>query len=196
YYTSALHLGRSAAEGVGCDDTSGPSLELRPEVSVVPSARAAYLRGYPWLGFEGHWGEEHERFYNGPTGPTTKPQWTRPIPWADDAWRDKSFTVPAGTSFGSTATDFFCGAVAGGSGLLTALVGNPSPVLIALAVLLGIVLWLTSRTDWEPTAPLRLSRRRRWGSIVTSSRRMYRRHMRLFLGIGLLFLPPRGLPSG
>jgi hypothetical protein len=32
YYTSALHLGRSAAQGVGCDDTGGPSKQLRPQV--------------------------------------------------------------------------------------------------------------------------------------------------------------------
>src|SRR5262249_19636803 len=144
YYTPALHLGRSAAEGLGCDDTSGPSRELRPEVSVVPTEQAAYLRTYPWLGFEGHWGEEHAGFYNGPTGPATKFQWTQPIEWAHQEWRDKSFTVPAATSFGSTATDFFCGAVAGGSAVLTALVGSPSPVLIAGAVILATFLWLTS----------------------------------------------------
>jgi hypothetical protein len=196
YYTSALHLGRSAAEGVGCDDTSGPSVELRPDVSVVPTQKAAYLRAYPWLGFEGHWGEEHEGFYNGPTGPATKLQWTEPIAWADDEWRDKSFTVPAGNSFGSTATDFFCGAVAAGSTVLTSLVGNPSPVLIVFAVILGIVLWLASRTRWQPSAPLRLARRRPWGSIVTAARRMYFSHLRLFLGIGLLFFPLGALISG
>jgi hypothetical protein len=196
YFTSALHLGRSAAEGLGCDDTSGPSLELSPQVSVIPTDRAAYLRAYPWLGFEGHWGEQHERFYNGPTGPGTKAQWAQPITWAHDEWRDKSFTVPAGSSFGSTATDFFCGAVGAGSGILTALVGDPSPVLIAMAAILGIVLWLTSRTDWQPSAPLRLSRRRSWGSIVTASGRMYRHHPRLFLSIGLLFFPLGVLISG
>jgi hypothetical protein len=47
YYTSALHLGRSAAEGVGCDDTSAPSRELHPKVSLVPTDRAAYLRHIP-----------------------------------------------------------------------------------------------------------------------------------------------------
>jgi Vacuolar protein sorting-associated protein 62 len=71
YFTSALHLGRSAAQGVGCDDTSGPSHQVRPEVDVVPTEKAQYLRGYPWLGFEGHWGEDHSGFYNGPTGPNT-----------------------------------------------------------------------------------------------------------------------------
>jgi hypothetical protein len=33
---------------------------------VIPTAKSAYLQAYPWLGFDGHWGEEHEGFYNGP----------------------------------------------------------------------------------------------------------------------------------
>jgi hypothetical protein len=189
YYTSALHLGRSAAQGVGCDDTEGPSTQLTPKVALVPTDKTAYLHAYPWLGFQGHWGEEHEAFYNGPTGPNTKLQWTEPITWANTEWHDNSFTVPAATTFGTPATRFFCGAVATGSTLLTGLVGNPSPFYIALAVLFASVLWLISRTQWRPSAPFHLERRRAWGAIVTSSRRMYFGHLRLFLAIGLLFLP-------
>jgi hypothetical protein len=196
YYTSALHLGRSAAQGVGCDDTSGPSRQLEPEVAVVPTAKAAYVRAYPWLGFEGHWGEDHSGFYNGPTGPNTKLQWTHPITWADRYWRDKSFTVPIGTFSGRTATGFFCGVVGAGSALLTALVGNPSPFLIAFGVILAFLIWLISRTTWEPSAPLRLERRRPWGSIIVSAREMYFGHLGLFLGIGLLFLPLGALVTG
>jgi hypothetical protein len=196
YFTSALHLGRSSAQGVGCDDTSSPSRELRPDVALVPTGKDAYLSAYPWLGFEGNWGEQHTGFYNGPTGPNTKLQWSHPLAWAAKDWRDKSFTVPAGTLVGRTATDFFCGAVGTGSGLLTALVGNPSPVLIALALILVLLLWLITRTDWQPSAPLHLQRRRRWGCIVTASRRMYFGHLRLFLGIGLLFLPLGALITG
>jgi hypothetical protein len=189
YYDSALHLGRSAAQGVGCDDTRGPSTELRPVASLIPTSRAGYLRQYPWLAYEGHWGEEHESFYDGAGGPNLKQQWTQPITWAKDHWRGRSFVVPAVTELGGTATGFFCGAVAAGSGVLTAVVGDPTPPMIALAVLLVLVLWLTSRTSWQPSAPLRLEHRRPWGGIVNASRRMYFRHLRLFLGIGLLFIP-------
>jgi hypothetical protein len=196
YFTSALHLGRSAAQGVGCDDTSGPSRELRPRIDYVPTAKAAYLQTYPWLGFQGHWGEDHAGFYNGPTGPNTKLQWAHPITWADKDWRDKSFTVPVGTIAGRNATEFFCGVVKTGSSLLTALVGNPSPFLIVLGVVLALLLWLISRTTWRPSAPLRLERRRPWGCIVGAARRMYFHHLRLFLGIGLLFLPLGALITG
>jgi hypothetical protein len=189
YFTSALHLGRSAAQGVGCDNTDGPSTQLAPRVALIPTNKAAYLRAYPWLGFQGHWGEEHQGFYNGPTGPNTKLEWTDPITWANTEWHDNSFTVPAATAFGATATRFFCGAVGATSTLLTALVGNPSPFYLVMAVLFGLILWLTSRTHWQPSAPFHLEHRRAWGSVLTASRRMYLGHLRLFLGIGLLFLP-------
>jgi hypothetical protein len=189
YYTPALHLGRSAAQGVGCDDTTGPSTELRPQVALIPTGGAAYLRAYPWLGYEGHWGEQHEGFYNGPTGPNTKPQWTEPITWATTAWHENSFSIPAGGSIGVTATGFFCGAIAAGSSLLTALVHSPSPVYLALALLFVLILWLSSRTQWHPSAPLHLERRRRWGAIIAASRRMYFGHLPVFVGVGLLFIP-------
>jgi hypothetical protein len=189
YYGSHLHLGRSAAQGVGCDNTIGPSRELRPKVALVPTDRSSYLTAFPWLGYEGHWGEEHAGFYNGPTGPSTKQQWDHPITWADTDWRDTAYTVPAGGAFGSTATDFFCGAVATGSNVLTALVRNPTTVLIVLAVIAALALWLASRTRWEPAEPLPVRRYRRWGAIVRSARRLYWSDLRLFLGLGLLFLP-------
>ena len=189
YYGSHLYLGRSAAQGVGCDDTVGPSTQLRPSVVLVPTDRAAYLRALPWLGYIGHWGEQHSGFYNGPTGPNTKEQWTQPITWADEHFRDKSYSVPAGGSVGSTATGFFCGAVARGSSLLTAITGNPSPMLITLAVIVLLALWLASRTPWGPADPFPVRARRRWGTIVTTAGRFYRSHLRLVLGLGLVFVP-------
>src|SRR5262249_5985640 len=52
-----------------------------------------------------------------------------------------------------------------------------------------LILWLTSRTRWHPSAPLRLEHRRPWGAIVNAARLMYFGHLRVFLGIGLLFIP-------
>lgn len=188
-YEAQLYLGRSSAEGVGCDDTTGRSREIRPAVTVIPAERTAYLRSFPWLAYAGHWGERHDGFYDGPTGPSTKQPWTEPITWADTHWRERSYTVPAGGSLGLAATDLFCGAVGAGSGVLTAVVGDPSPVLFALAGILALLIWLASRTRWDESAPFRLRRRRPWGSLVTSAIRDYARYPRLFLGIGLLFVP-------
>jgi hypothetical protein len=194
YFRPGLFLGRSAAEGVGCDDTVGPSRQLRPAVAVVPTGTAEYLAAFPWLGYEGRWGEEHPGFYNGPTGPNTKEQWAAPITWAETSWRDTSFTVPEATAVGTGATDFFCGAA--GSNLLTSFVNNPWPVVIGLGALVLLLLWLTTRTRWSEDAPFRLRRRRPWGSLVTSGWRMYWSHIRLFLGIGLLFVPLGLIISG
>jgi hypothetical protein len=55
YYSDALYLGRSAAQGVGCDDTVGPSRQLRPTVINIPQAPAQYLKEFPWLGYLGRW---------------------------------------------------------------------------------------------------------------------------------------------
>jgi hypothetical protein len=189
FYSPALYLGRSAAEGVGCDDTRGPHREIRPVVAAVPSAVQAYLAEYPWLEFPGRWGEKQPNIFNGPTGPNQKAQWTKPITWAEQSWRDQSFAVPAGGTFGTTATDFFCGAIATGSSLLTRFTENPAPILLAIGGLVVLLLWAASRTHWEPSTPLRLARRRAWGQLVSATGRLYTGHFLTFVGIGLLFVP-------
>lgn len=187
YYASSLYLGRSAAEGVGCDDSVGPSRTIRPDVVVVP--QTDYLGQFPWLGYLGRWGERRRAFYNGPTGPNEKERWTAPISWADNAWRDESYAIPDGDRLGHGTTQFFCTAIAAGSNVLTAVVGDPSPTLIALAALVLLLIWLASRTRWGPATPFRVRRRRSWGSLITTAYRMYVGHPRLFLGIALLFIP-------
>ena len=148
---------------------------------ATPSeARAAY----PWIDFEGRWGELRPAFFNGPTGPNLKTQWTHPITWAED-WRDRAYTVPGGSVFGSSATGFFCGAVEHGSRSLVRLVHHPVEFTLVLAGLVLLALFLLSRTTWRPAAPLRLAHRRAWGQILAASARMYaaairplRRHRR------------------
>jgi hypothetical protein len=188
FYSSALFLGRSAAQGVGCDDTRGPHQQVRPPVVVVPEKPSTYLREYPWLAFTGRWGELQPAFYNGPTGPNTKLQWTEPITWAQ-SWHPQAFVVPGGGLRATRATDFFCGAVAAGSNVLTRLVRNPFPALLALAAFVLLLAFAATRTTWRGSLPLRLARRRSWGEVVTVAWQMYRRRFRLFAGIGLLFIP-------
>jgi hypothetical protein len=188
FFEEGLYLGRSAEQGVGCDDTTGPTIELQPAVVTIPSDPAEAVEAYPWIDFEGRWGELQRAFFNGPTGPNLKTQWTEPVTWAEN-WRDQSYAVPAGGALGTGATDFFCGAIAGGSKALQRALDNPPLVLGILAVLIALVVLLLTRATWTPAAPLRLARRRAWGQILNSSFRMYRRRPGLFLGIGLLMLP-------
>ncbi len=188
FFESALYLGSSAEQGVGCDDTSGPSLDVRPVVRTIPSQPDEAGSLFPWIAFEGRWGELQQAFFNGPTGPNLKMSWTEPI-LVSKNWRDRSYAVPAGGALGTQTTDFFCSAIAGGSNALRRLVDDPLPVLLVLGALLVLVLVGLSRATWRPTAPLRLARRRAWGQILTAAARMYARHLRLFLGIGLVLLP-------
>ena len=44
FFDEALYLGSSAAEGVGCDDTRGPTFDVRPVVRTIPSDAAEATR--------------------------------------------------------------------------------------------------------------------------------------------------------
>jgi hypothetical protein len=187
-YGAALYLGSSADAGVGCDDTRGPHDELRPVVKTIPSDPSAAASAFPWITFEGRWGELQRAFYNGPTGPNLKTQWTEPFAWSD-GWRSRSYAVPTGGLFGTSATDFFCGAVEKGSAGLTALLRDPGATLLTIAILLALLVWLATRTRWRPATPLRLAHRRRWGQVLTASGRMYGRRALLFIGVGVVFIP-------
>jgi hypothetical protein len=90
---------------------------------------------------------------------------------------------------GDTATGFFCGAVAAGSDVARAATANPWAVVAILAAAVLVLTWAASRTRWRPSAPFRLAHDRAWGQILAATWRMYTRHARLFLAIGLLFIP-------
>ena len=188
-FTAALYLGSSADAGVGCDDTRSPHDELRPVVVTIPSDPAAAKAAYPWITFQGRWGELQPAFFNGPTGPNLKGQWTHPMQWAHESWRDRSYAVPTGGVFGTSATDLFCTGVAVGSQGLIHLIRNPVPTLIFLGVILGLLVWIAVRMTWTPVAPLRIGRRRTAGQVLSGSARAYVKRPGLFLGIGLLLIP-------
>jgi hypothetical protein len=195
FYDESLYLGSSAEQGVGCDDTRGPTFDVRPVVETIPSDPAQAQAAFPWIAFEGRWGELRPAFFNGPTGPNLKTQWTEPIRWSE-GWRARSYTVPGGSAFGPGATGFFCSAVGGGSKALVRLVDRPLEFGLVLAGLALLLVVLISRATWRPAAPLRLARRRAWGQILAASGRMYAGRILLFVGIGLLLVPISLLVTG
>ncbi len=188
FYSSELYLGASGSQGVGCDDTRNADLTIKPTVGTIPSDPGAALGAFPWIGFEGRWGELQPAFFNGPTGPNLKTSWTHPITWSE-GWRDRAYAVPAGGALGTATTDFFCGAMKHGSRLLWNVVSHPLPTIAGLLAALVLVVYLLSRARWRPVAPLRLARRRSWGQILAAAARMYVARFRLFVGIGLVVLP-------
>jgi len=187
-YTEALYIGSSADAGVGCDDTRGPHTEIRPSVQTIPSDPQAAASAYPWITFQGRWGELQQAFFNGPTGPNLKTQWTAPLEWAD-GWRDRSYAVPTGGLLGTGATDFFCTSVERGSSALIRLLRNPAATLLVIGLLAAAVVFAIVKATWTPVAPFRVARRRAWGQILAASARMYGGHLRLFLGLGVLLIP-------
>ena len=187
-FTSALYIGSSADAGVGCDDTRGPHVQIRPVVRTIPSDAQAAASAYPWITYEGRWGELQQAFFNGPTGPNLKTQWAAPLEWAD-GWRDRSYAVPTGGVLGTGATDFFCTSVERGSSALIKLLRNPGATVLVLGLLVAALVFAIVKATWTPVAPFRVSRRRAWGQILSGSARMYVGHLRLFLGLGVLLIP-------
>jgi hypothetical protein len=188
FFGEALYLGSSAEEGVGCDDTRGPTFDVRPVVRTIPGDQVESEKTFPWIAFEGRWGELRPSFFNGPTGPNLKSQWTAPIDWSS-GWRSRSYTVPGGSAFGPQATAVFCGGIGGGSRALVQFVHRPLEFTLVLGGLVLLAIFLLSRTAWRPSAPLRLARRRAWGQILAAAARMYVARFPLFVGMGVLFLP-------
>jgi hypothetical protein len=188
YFSGALFLGRSAAQGIGCDDTNEPWRELRPAVAVIPRSGSAARAAFPWLGYRGVWGERRPSFYNAPSGPSAKSQWAEPITWANEHWRARSFALAGGRSLGPTATTFFCGTIAGASKALIVVTTRPTASVAVLVALLAVLLWAASRTRWEAAGAGEPLGQRPWGSLVTGAARVYAANVRLFLAIGAVFL--------
>jgi hypothetical protein len=190
YYEQAVWLGHSAQEGFGCDNTTAPSEKEQTHAVLLPDAQPASASApFAWLAYGGHWGQKENGPNTGPTGPNTKQQWTEPVSWVDDEWRDGSTKVPSGGTLGLSATSFFCAAVAKGSELYLEFLRTPWFVLGALAAVCLLGVWLSRRTVWSPHEPFPIETARSGGQIYRAGFRIYRRYGRLFVGIGLIFVP-------
>ena len=183
-FSEGLFLGNNESTGFGCDTTAGPHDEVRPLVRTIPSVPAQAAELFPWIAYEGHWGEVGpRRFYTGPTGPNMKQFWKKPFTWSAGA-RERSYPVPGAQSTGSRATGFFCSAVGRGSDLFRGYVSDPGPLLaLVLAGLLGVGWWLR-RADWRtPLVPV--VARRSASEVLVASLAWVRRRPRVFALLAL-----------
>jgi hypothetical protein len=187
HFESKLYLGRGS-EGLGCDDTTSPQEGFFPEVAFVPEPPET-VEAFPWLAFEGRWGERQESFFNGPTGPNMKASWTHPIRDAEENWRDTSTTVPTGDVFGPSATGAFCTAVATGSNLVRNALEEPWTLGLLLLAVILLVWFAASRTDWSPGDALPARARRAWGQCVHAALGMFAERPTLFAVFGLALIP-------
>ena len=188
FFDQALYLGASGSQGVGCDDTRNADLVVRPAVETIPSDGATALTEFPWIGFKGRWGELQPAFFNGPQGPNLK----RSGPSRSSGRRSGgtgATRCPPGVPWEperptSSAARSRAGRSSCGTWSTTR--SRPSPGS-----------WPRSRS-WSSCSRARPGARRRrsaWraggrrGQVITSAGRMYVNRWRLFLGIGVLFLP-------
>ncbi len=188
YFDSALHLGRSAGEGFGCDDSTGPSNELRPDVVVLPDEAPVASDAFAWLAYEGRWGERHNGANNGPTGPTTKDRWTRPIDW-QDTLRTSSVVVPAAGTRSGDVADAFCNVVEFGSNVWLKFIDSPVTIVLALAILFVLARFLARRTVWNRTPPTPIVAKRRSGEILRTSALMFSKAKGTFTMLGVAAIP-------
>ncbi|HEU0116928.1 MAG TPA: Vps62-related protein [Thermomicrobiales bacterium] len=89
YYGPAIWLGwGEQRSGFGCDDTTGPSFRIAPQVRLIQGDIPDAADPRAWATFAGRWGELDTSFFNGPTGPPQKERWTAPITWQEGLRRD------------------------------------------------------------------------------------------------------------
>jgi Vacuolar protein sorting-associated protein 62 len=194
YFSDRLWLGRSASEGIGCDNSTGPSHRVELTAVVVPTEPASPRGRYAWLAYEGLWGQKERGPNNGPTGPNTKDRWTEPIAWQEDL-RQTSVAVPAVPTFGPSVGSAFCSGVGFTADVFNAYLDNPVITVLVIAAGLGLVLLLILRTRWRPTAPEPIRARRALGQILVASARIYARYPLFFLAVGSVFIVLSALPA-
>jgi hypothetical protein len=190
FYSPATYLGRAEqGAGFGCDDASQPVRRLDTQVRLLPTVALSRDDDFAWLAFRGRWGELAGPEFDGPTGPNLKRQWQAPFSW-EEGLRHSSVKAPSRELIGPNAARAFCNAVASGSDMLLPLI-LALPLLAgaaAVAAGLGMLVALT-RTRYWPIASRPLRARRRIGQVLLAALFVYRSNWRLFLGIGLIFIP-------
>ena len=135
FFDPALYVGSSGEQGVGCDDTRGPHLQIEPKVITIPSERlqrAPPCRGSPTRAVG--------------VSSRTRSSTGRPAPSERAMGRAGHLVGGLATArlrraddrlFGTGATDFFCQAVESGSRALVKFLRDPGLTLLVLAVLVG-----------------------------------------------------------
>jgi hypothetical protein len=188
FYQSAIYpQNGSKGSGVGCDNTSEPLRELRPEAVLLPW-QPTDKGEFAWLSFDGRWGQKEKSFNNGPTGPQTKDQWGKPFSWMEQQ-RWSSPRMPGGGIVGPEAVNAFCGVIAGVTGVMNLQQAEPWAAYGIIAGFILIVFFVFFYSKWRPADPDRLQQKRAYGQIVGASLKLYRRNLAAFAALGAIAIP-------
>jgi hypothetical protein len=188
FYSSAVYVENGEhGSGLGCDNSAPRLRELRPRPILLPD-RATRTGPFAWLRYTGHWGQKEAGFNTGPTGPSTKKEWTRPFSWMAEQ-RRSSARMPAGSVVGPEITQVFCGAVADVSELLNAKQRSSLGTILTLAVVIVLIAAFLGLTRWRPVDLKHLRTRRSFGQLIRTARQLYGRHWSPMVLIALTAIP-------
>jgi hypothetical protein len=186
FYGPGLWLERSPSEGIGCDDTRGPSVTVKPQAVLLPNGDPGASSPHAWVTYQGAWGERLRPPYDGPPSPNTTDRWANPITWQEGA-RTSSTPIPDGGS--EIVTSSFCAIVTGASRVLTRLGSDPVATLAFLGAVLVLGVGVARRTRWDRVPMEPLVRDRRAGQMFRSALSLIRRSPWRALATGLVFIP-------
>lgn len=188
FYMPAVFVQNGArGSGVGCDITAEPLRRIEPSTVLLPDEPTDRGR-FAWLAFDGRWGQKEKGFNNGPTGPQTKDQWSRPFTWMTQQ-RHSSPRMPGGSIVGPQATGAFCGIIAEATGLLNLQQSDPLMAYLIIAVLVTAAVLLFGATRWRPASADRLRSTRTYGQIMGAAILLYRRHWRVLTVLAAIAIP-------
>ena len=197
-YQPGVYLGLGEEDtGFGCDDASSPLRRVALEARLVPDQAPDPASPFAWIAFEGRWGEKGPPHLSGPTGPNAKEKWDRPFTW-EQGLRSSSVRVPGGDTLGPNAVEGVCNVIRVSSALLSLfrkwpfIVGGGAGLVFLTGVGLILVGQATSRTRTAlplAAAPEPLRQRRYLGQILRAAASIYRRNLRVLLGIAAVFIP-------
>jgi hypothetical protein len=184
FYDSAVYIQNGQhGSGVGCDNTTEPLRELRPQPVLMPET-APESGPFEWLTYDGRWGEKEKGFNNGPTGPQTKTVWREPFTWMAQQ-RTTSPRLPGGSIAGPQITGAFCGAVAQVSDFVNLEAKSRTLAIATLSVLALLIALFVGFTRWGPVDLTELRAKRAFGQLVRTARQLYGRHWTVLVTIAL-----------
>ena len=174
FFTSDLFLGRSADEGFGCDDTTGPSTRLPTE------ARAAALRARPTRRARSPGCSSRAGGASSSRRPTTRRPARRPRRSGAPRSRGRSRCAtpasrsPPATRVGPTATGAFCSLVKVGGRIYTAVTLAGRAPADRRSGFVSVGRRPPARPDGRRPCPTRCVRRRASGQILRDALGLYR----------------------
>ena len=194
---AAQFIGKGeSGSGLGCDDSSAASRLVTPNVALMPSTVVSGTDPFAWLNYDGQWGQKLSGENDGPTGPNTKTQWTRPLSW-DRSQHTGSLRLPEQLAFGGSGLAFFCGAMRVGS--VFYLQASNQPIVVLGIIIAAVVALATMAVAFVRSAvdergipvgsPQFFIRDRSFDQLMWASTRLYRRHWRAFLTVSAVFVP-------